>query len=469
MRFIYRILALSALVLLMVQPADARKKAPQEPKAKYVFYMIGDGMGVNEAYGTMLYNRATGFGPETINFTQFQTKALVTTFCASSLVTDSAAAGSALASGSKVNYGAMGQTPDGANTSTLAENAKAAGFGAGVISSVGVNHATPAAFYAHIPSRNDYDAIAMQLISSNVDFCAGGGFNLERKSGHDTQFYVDEAAKAGIGVYLGKDALKNVDLSKRAICIPEDFAHNEIPYAIDRKPGDLCLLDYTNAAIDYLYANFKQGFFLMIEGGSIDHGGHDNDAATTFQEVNDFAASVDAVLAFYEQHPEETLIVITADHETGGLMLGAGKYEMNPGLLKAQTASKGVLTSKVSALAAENREVSWEEVKTLLSDCLGLWTLVPVDSKTEERFKELYTQTFVNKNAQNVMGWYSTNTLLVTEAVKYLDTQAGYGWISGAHSGSPVGAYVKGVREEEFKAANDNTDLPKLIRKVAGY
>lgn len=470
MKSFFRIITLCALTVLIAVPAEARKKAPKEPaNVKYVFYMIGDGMGVNEAYATSVFNQATGFGPEKVNFTQWPVKSLITTYCLSSLVTDSSAAGSALASGSKINYGVMGQNPDGTPNPTVAEDAKAAGFGAGVISSVGVNHATPAAFYAHSLSRNDYDSIAMQLIASKIDFAAGGGFNLERKSGHDTQFYVDEAKKAGMGVYVGKQAIKAVDPSKRALLIPEDFAHNELPYAIDSKDSDICLLDYTNAAINYLFTNFKQGFFLMIEGGMIDHGCHDCDGAATFQEVNDFAESVDAVLAFAAQHPDETLIIVTADHETGGLMLGAGQYEMHPELLAAQTASKSVLTSKMSALAAEKREVSWEEVKTVLSDCLGLWTKVSVDERAEANFKQLYEETFVRKDGENVAGWYASNTRLVTEAVKYLNTKAGFGWQFGSHSGSPVGLYVYGARAEEFKGCNDNTDIAKVIRKVAGY
>ena len=123
-----------------------------EPKVKYVFYFIGDGMGVNEVIGTNLYNQANG--QENVNFTSFPVVNFITTVSANSLVTDSSAAGTALATGVKINNGVVGVDPDGNWTPNLTEWAHAAGFGTGVATSVGVNHATPASFVAHTASRN---------------------------------------------------------------------------------------------------------------------------------------------------------------------------------------------------------------------------------------------------------------------------------------------------------------------------
>ena len=177
-----RNLIIAAITFLLISASASAAKQP-----KYVFLLIGDGMGVNEVFGTQLYNRATGLGPETVNFTQFPVVTLVTTHSASSLVTDSAASGTALSTGVKTYNDAMGVDIDRNPLPNIAEWAKAAGFGTGVATSVGVNHATPAAFYAHTASRNEYEKIALQLIGSDIDFAAGAGFlNEARKTGHDS-------------------------------------------------------------------------------------------------------------------------------------------------------------------------------------------------------------------------------------------------------------------------------------------
>ena len=149
---------------------------------KYVFYFIGDGMGINQVRGTEIYNQATGNGPEVINFTQFPVQSYVTTHSASALVTDSAAAGTALATGVKTYNSGMGVDPDGNPLPNLAEWAKASGAGVGVITSVGINHATPAAFYAHVEKRNMYEEISGQFMTAGVDFGAGSTFLMNKKS-----------------------------------------------------------------------------------------------------------------------------------------------------------------------------------------------------------------------------------------------------------------------------------------------
>ena len=167
---------------------------------KYVFYFIGDGMGVNQVFGAAEYNEATGYGPAVINFSQFPVRGFVTTVSASSLVTDSAAAGTALATGVKTYNSAIGLNRDEQPVSNLSEWAKAAGFGTGVATTVGINHATPASFIAHTRVRGNYEDIAVQYMTAPVDFAAGGGFITEKNSGHDAAYFEDMARKAGIAV-----------------------------------------------------------------------------------------------------------------------------------------------------------------------------------------------------------------------------------------------------------------------------
>ena len=444
------------------------------PKVKYVFYFIGDGMGVNEVIGTNLYNEANG--QEDVNFTQFPVVNFITTVSANSLVTDSSAAGTALATGTKIDNNALGQDPDGNPTPNLTEWAHAAGFGTGVATSVGVNHATPASFVAHTPSRNDYEEIAMQMIDSPVDFMAGAAFLVQRRTGHNSAYFEHKADSAGIAIFKGPGAIANIDLSApRALCLSAK-EEDSIPYAIDRKEDDTQLADFTDAGIRYLESRYgKKGFFFMIEGGKIDYAGHGNDAATCFQEVNDMAQSVDLALAFLARYPKETLIVVTADHETGGLMLGSGRYEMHPDRLAKQHACVDELTNLFRAEFFPQdkpfKTPTWDAVKAFFNEQLGLWGEVEVNERTENELKGIYDRTFGRGGDRNLTeeNLYSSNFRIVADVVRSLDRAAGYQWSFGSHSGSPVGLYVTGAGAEEFNTVKDNAEFATLIAKLAGY
>ena len=445
-----------------------------EPKVKYVFYFIGDGMGVNEVIGTNLYNQANG--QENVNFTSFPVVNFITTVSANSLVTDSSAAGTALATGVKINNSVVGVDPDGNPTPNLTEWAHAAGFGTGVATSVGVNHATPASFVAHTTSRNGYEEISLQMIDSPVDFMAGSTFLTNRGSGHDAAYFEHKADSAGIAVYKGPGAIANIDLNApRVLCLSAK-AEDSLPYAIDRKEDDTQLADFTDAGIRYLESRYgKKGFFFMIEGGKIDYAGHGNDAATCFQEVNDMAQSVDLALTFLARYPKETLIVITADHETGGLMLGSGRYEMHPERLAKQHACVDELTNlfrtKFFPEGQPFKTPTWEAVKAFFAEETGMWGDVQVSERVEKDLKAIYDQTFGKGGDRNLTeeNLYSTNFQIVADVVRALDRAAGYQWSFGSHSGSPVGLYVTGACAEEFNTVKDNTEIAPLIAKLAGY
>ena len=445
-----------------------------EPKVKYVFYFIGDGMGVNEVIGTNLYNQANSQG--NVNFTGFPVVNFITTVSANSLVTDSSAAGTALATGTKINNGVVGVDPDGNWTGNLTEWAHAAGFGTGVATSVGVNHATPASFVAHTASRNGYEEISLQMIDSPVDFMAGATFLTNRGSGHDVAYFEHKADSAGIAIFKGPAAIRGIDVTKpRVLCLSAK-AEDSIPYAIDRKEDDTRLADFTDAGIRYLEARYgKKGFFFMIEGGKVDYAGHGNDAATCFQEVNDMAESVDLALAFLARHPKQTLIVITADHETGGLMLGSGRYEMHPDRLLRQHASVDALTDQFRAKFFPEgqpfKTPTWDAVKAFFAEEVGMWGDVQVSERVEKDLKDIYDQTFGKGGDRNLSeeNLYSSNFQIVADVVRALDRAAGYQWSFGSHSGSPVGLYVTGACAEEFNTVRDNAEIAPLIAKLAGY
>lgn len=429
------------------------------PDVKYVFYFIGDGMGINQVFGTEKFNQATG--RQDVNFAHFPVRGFVTTHSSSSLVTDSAAGGTALASGVKTYNSAIGVDPDTLAVTCLTDWASANGFGTGVCTSVGLNHATPACFIAHTSTRKNYEDISTQYLSSPVDFAAGAGFIREGKSEKDNAYFIQASEQAGIKVFRGPSFDGIANATGRVLCL-SGKDQEDLPYAIDRQEGDTKLADFVKAGIDYLEANFgKKGFFFMIEGGKIDWASHADDAAAMVHELNDMAEAMDVVLAFYERHPEQTLIVVTADHETGGLMLGSGKYEMTPELLLHQTASKDVLKKKFNDAffpeGAKRTAPNWAEVKEFLSENLGLWSSVPVSARTEAALHNLSDQSKSNGDA------------LVVEAIDVLTRAAGYQWSYGAHSGSPVGLYVKGKCAESFARIEDNTGIAPMIASLAGY
>ena len=483
-----RIVRLALVVLVALLAA-----APMHAKrVKYVFYLIGDGMGINHVRATEIYNQATGLGPEQINFFHFPYRTFVTTQSANALVTDSAAAGTALATGSKTKNGYLGVDADKNPLTSVAYWAKNSGYGAGVATCVGVNHATPGAFYADSDSRNNYEMIAEQLIASPIDFAAGGGFiNQKSTTGHDSQYLENLATAAGITILHGKDAYTNMASRKgRVICFGDDSLNeSDLPYAVDHLPGQTKLVDITNAAIDYLYGNFPKGFFLMVEGGSIDHAGHNDDPVGDFQEINDFAETIDAILAFYQKHASETLIVVTADHETGGLMIGSGSSTLHPERLKTQKYSENGLTARfrerfykradtvqghtdgtpMEQTIQARQNTSWDAVRDFLKEELGLWDTVKVSEAAEAAFKETYDKTFVKGENDDVVSLYATNTRLVSEAIDYVSKSAGFAWAHGSHSGSPVPLCAIGVGAAEMMSCKDNTDIPKTIAKLAGY
>ena len=474
--FFLRLALVSVLSSVLIFSADARKKSGP----KYVFFMIGDGMGINQVYGAQNYNQVTGDGPKFINFTQFPVRTMVTTFSSSSLVTDSAAGGTALSTGVKTYNGAIGLDPDHKPITSICVWAHNKGFGTGVATTVGVNHATPAAFYGHADNRNEYEKIANQLIESDfIDFAAGGGFIVERNTGHDSKYFEDKAKDAGITVLYGRDQFKNLSSQKgRVICVDTNYSSTDVNFAMDQQPGETTLSDFVAAGIDYLYGNYgKKGFFYMVECGEIDGAGHNNDAICNIKEINDFAKAIDVVLDFYKKHPDETLILITADHETGGLELG-DNYIMHPELLYGHKKSEGEINKLFREFAGvgpdrnplPNRRIpTYQEMQAFLSEHLGLWSTIEVSEAQEAHFRDLYHRAFVLNQTEMVEALYSVSNRIVSDAIVYADRQAGYIWTHGGHTGSPVGLYVKGAGAIEFMAVTDNSMIPLTIKKVANY
>lgn len=450
-------------------------------QAKYVFYFIGDGMGVNQVQGTELYRGELEgkIGITPIWFTQFPYATTATTFSATNGVTDSAAAGTALATGNKTQNGTIGMKQDlQTEVSSVAVWAKNKGCRVGVTTSVSVDHATPAAFYAHDPSRGSYYKIGTDLYKAGFDFYAGSDFidpnNKDNKDGNSENLYT-MAEKNGYTIARGyKDYLKKCKKADKMILFQSEKASDKdrtaIPYAIDRTKDDLTLADITRSAINFLSKDLSKGFFLMVEGGKIDWACHSNDAATVFHEVADMDEAVKVAYEFYSQHPDETLIVVTADHETGGFVLGTGAYKLNLQVLKNQKVSESGFTRILNELRKKyNNNVSWEKVQQALKENFGFWDKVKLNEKQEERLLAKYNDTFKGKEAKLEKSEYAQDEPLAAEAKRIIDEIALVGWTSGGHSAGYVPVFAIGAGADLFQGRIDNTEIPIKIAKAAGY
>lgn len=450
-------------------------------QAKYVFYFIGDGMGVNQVQGTELYRGELEgkIGITPIWFTQFPYATTATTFSATNGVTDSAAAGTALATGNKTQNGTIGMKQDlQTEVSSVAVWAKNKGCRVGVTTSVSVDHATPAVFYAHDPSRGSYYKIGTDLYKAGFDFYAGSDFidpnNKDNKDGNSENLYT-MAEKNGYTIARGyKDYLKKCKKADKMILFQSEKASEKdrtaIPYAIDRTKDDLTLADITRSSINFLSKDLSKGFFLMVEGGKIDWACHSNDAATAFHEVADMDEAVKVAYEFYSQHPDETLIVVTADHETGGFVLGTGAYKLNLQVLKNQKVSESGFTRILNELRKKyNNNVSWEKVQQALKENFGFWDKVKLNEKQEERLLAKYNDTFKGKEAKLEKSEYAQDEPLAAEAKRIIDEIALVGWTSGGHSAGYVPVFAIGAGADLFQGRIDNTEIPIKIAKAAGY
>lgn len=443
--------------------------------AKYVFYFIGDGMGVNQVNGTEMYlaEQEGRIGAKSLLFTTFPVASVATTFSATNSVTDSSAAGTALATGSKTYNGAIGMDDQKQPLQSVAAQAKAAGKKVGVATSVSVDHATPAAFYAHQPDRDMYYEIATDLPKAGFDFYAGGGFlkptTTADKKEAPSIFPIIEAAGYTVARGLQEYQSKAAEAGKMVLIQKEGSAPDCLPYAIDRQEGDLSLAEITQSAIDFLTKGKDKGFFLMVEGGKIDWACHGNDAATVFHEVVDMDNAIRVAYEFYKKHPKETLIVVTADHETGGLGLGTGPYKLNLKVLDAQKQSQDELSRAITNLRRMRKVINWEEMKEFLGDKMGFWKELPLNWEQEKMLRDAYEDSFVKKHVVFEESLYAKTEPLAVAAKKVMSQLAYLGWCSGGHSAGYVPVYAIGAGSKLFMGKMDNTDIPKRIAKAARY
>lgn len=464
-------------LLLTLATGSAMTLSAQQ--AKYVFYFIGDGMGPNQVAITEYYRgeMADSLGLSPLGFTQWPVTSLASNYSASTRVTDSAASGTALATGHKTTNGFIGMAPDAETPlKSIAYYAKEAGKKVGIASSVGVNHATPASFFGHNAKRSSYHDLAMELPSSDFDFFAGPDFCCDKEA--DTLGVHVNALKGGYTIVHGYDEyLAKAPKTKRMLMLQPEastaIVGATLPYTIDRKEGDMTLRQITEAGLDFLTRDGKadeNGFFFMVEGGNIDWHCHGNDAATLIHEVADFDDAISVAYDFYLQHPDETLIVVTADHETGSLNLGTGKYAVNLKALSNQKVSQDELSRIFNKIRKENDgTITWEMAQAALAENFGFWTpAIELTEKQEKHLRKAYEKSF-GKESKMVKSEYKSNYPLSDAAKRVIAEIAQVGWGSGAHSATFIPVFAVGVGAEKFAARSDNALIPRKIAEIGGY
>ena len=438
-------------------------------QAKYVFFFIGDGMGPHQVLSTEMYlaELEGKIGRKSLLMTTFPYSGQVATFSANSGITDSAASGTCLASGKKTNNGMIGQTPDGTPAISVASRLKEQGWGIGIMTSVTIDHATPSSHYAHTPSRNNYYVIGTQLAESGFDFFGGSGFDQPQDKNNPAApnlydlceqngyvlagGYADAKAKIGAPKMLLVPAERLEDRSRHA---------GALPYAIDRKEGELSLPEIVEVAIAQLSTHDQ--FFMMAEGGKIDYASHANDGGTVLREVLDFDDAIKVAYDFYMQHPDETLIVVTADHETGGMALGNSDYTLNLKVLAEQKCSSDLLSDQLSALQKEaGKHLTWEQVKEVISKNTGLYTVVEISKEEDQLLQAAFGQMMQHQGVEKSL--YKDINALASKALALLNQKSRLGWTSKGHTASAVPVFAIGVGAERFTGWHDNSEIAPLI------
>lgn len=467
-------LTATALLSAAILPAVATSALPQsgssEAKApKYIFYYIGDGMGMNHVLNAQIFRNEVLGNDSTLTMLTFPVAAMARTHSASSDVTDSAAAGTALATGHKTRNNMLGMNTDSVAVTSIAKTLFDNGWGVGLVTSVAIDDATPGAFYAHVPSRSEYMTIGRTLAESGYQFAAGAGLRAARdKEGAKTGL-LDYFTRQGVTVASGPEGL-GVEADRVLLLSSDTVRTWNIGYTIDSIPGALTLPAMTAAGIRQMERVSPDRFFMMVEGGNIDHAGHANDGGTILREVINFDQSLRLAYDFYLAHPDETLIVVTADHETGGMSVGTTTtgYSVKPHTVSAQKVSKEVFSDYVKSLAHDRRIYRWPDMEEYLAENLGLGSTFQLTDEETAELSRMFDQMMEGRNsAPDQETLYATFDGFSARVFQLLNDKAGLGFPTIKHTGAMVPVFAIGVGSDLFKGVNDNTDLPRKILSIA--
>jgi alkaline phosphatase len=460
--------------------------------AKYVFFFLGDGLSASQSQATEAYKTVKNGGSaknpvdllnpaNRLAMSLLPVQGMQTTFDDGALMTDSASSATAFACGLKTKSGIIGKnTAKTLSYKSVAQLAHEAGKSVGILSSVSLDHATPAAYYASVNSRGEMNSICQQLAVTGYEFIGGGGLagtnnmsNLLTPHG-----YSIKNTRASIL------ALTNAPVSKVFCVNPwlQDAA--AMPYHVDFQHAaaasdNVSLKEMTQVAIACL-KNDPQGFFMMVEGGKIDWACHANDAVATMEDVLDFDNAVAEAVAFYNANPNDTLIIVTGDHETGGMTVGHAttQYVEYYSRLTNQVCSFQEFGASVWPAHETANEAGYDYTRTnLVDDACGVafqammlahfgLNYADLNAFQKQKLEDAYDKSMVEVNdnlAEENSYLYGGYEPIVVTITHILNERASVGWTSYSHTGVPVPVFAIGFDAYRFEGFYDNTDIAKRI------
>ena len=502
-----------------VETVASEETKTDEQTPKYIFLFIGDGMSYPQIQLTNYFLSANENkesaqtvsveGEEktvlssgnNLTMMNFPVAGSAQTYDSTSFAPDSASTATSIATGNKTWSGSINVSTDFTQEyETIAEKLKAQkDYKIGIVSSVNINHATPAAFYAHQASRNNYYDIGLELIDSGFDYFAGGGLLAPTGKEEDQKDLYELAEEGGYKVVKTQaeaEALTAED--GKALVIDEHLADsNAMAYSMDLQEGEWTLADYVDKGIEVL--DNENGFFMMVEGGKIDWACHANDAAATITDTLALDQAVKEAVEFYQEHPDETLILVTGDHETGGLTIGFAGTNYDTFLTNFNN-------QKISYAKFDSDYVSkYKEEKTdfdtIMKDVTELFGLqAPAEEGAEstekkdsadkhpeseddgalvmtqyeyDTLKEAYETTMSRTGeeeefAQDEYVKYGSYEPLTVTITHILNNKSGINFGSYAHTGLPVEVFAQGAGQENFAGYYDNTDIYEKVAALTG-
>ena len=420
------LISLALLTPLAATAAVNQTDAPNTPKN--IIYMIGDGMG--PAYTTAYRYYKDNPNTEEIETTVFDRLLVGMARTAparmSGYVTDSAAAATALSTGTKTYNGAIGMDAHKRPMQTLLEKAKQGGKAIGITVTSQVNHATPASFLSHNESRKNYEQIAHDYLYTGADVMLGGGQKYFSKD------LLSKFENKGYQVIEQFDGLNQVHKGK----VLGLFADVQLPWVIDNPNGHQ-LSKMTEKSLELL-SKHDNGFMLLIEGSIIDWAGHANDIATTMGEMDEFARSIEVVESFIRKHPD-TLLVITADHETGGLTVGANDSKSwNPAVLHNVKASP--MTMAKQLIAQKDWQTGFAKLIGFEPSAAEWETLSAAHTKGEQHF--------------------------ALAIIDLINLRSNTGWTTNDHTAVDVQVFAKGPASQLFVGSQENTEIADKLSEL---
>lgn len=432
---------------------------------KFIFLFLADGAGIAHLEITRQYKREILREDMVITdkIIREGSVGLMTTHAADSLSTDSAAAATALASGCKAKIGVLGVCADGSVPTTVMERAKQHGLKIGLVTNSTVYDASPAAFVCHVPNRRDYAAIVNRYLDLEPDILMGGGraqFFPKSKPGSRRQDETDlmaSFAEKGYQQVFDKRALEKVGPGR----VLGLFSLNEMSFEIERdKSTEPSVYDMTRSTIHQLHNNNPNGFFAFIENENIDTASHLSDVASVIHDYREFDRAVGLAYEFYKEYPRETLILVTSDHETGGLGFTMSLKDLSSTKGSNQAAGtiqdlKKIQTIKMSLQKASRllgRNPTEENIDKLMREHFSGFSL-PTELKEVMLKQQPVSRTIYLDPTANALGMMIAN-----------HTQA-Y-WQTTSHTNQPVLVAALGAGAERFAGYYDNADFGKKLMGI---